>query len=225
MVLGFAVIPFLIHKLGKDAFGLIVLAESAIVLFELVTVSVKMSLARYATFHLTRGEQREFESLLSIGHRVFCWGAILVLAVGSTVAWSFQHLFSVPSIYVQQSRILFILITVAFAVTVPNMTAWSMLYSKHRYDLINLASSMGLIVRAIGVFALYSLLPEKYSGLVLYGVAYLGMNCIQSLMVHIQARRIFPDLRLSRARFDRLRVRELAAFSAYFSIGQVSTYL
>ena len=78
-VLGFFLVPFLIAKLGKDAYGLIVLAEVVTGFFEIGTISVRIALSRYATFSLSQNRLDEFSEYLSAGRVILAFSSALVL--------------------------------------------------------------------------------------------------------------------------------------------------
>ncbi|NQT95805.1 MAG: hypothetical protein HQ572_05085, partial [Candidatus Omnitrophica bacterium] len=63
MLLGLFLIPFLVRKLGKDAFGLIIITESVIAFFQIATISLRISLSRHATFALAQGNKDNFVEL------------------------------------------------------------------------------------------------------------------------------------------------------------------
>src|SRR5690349_15659874 len=81
MVIGFLLIPFLIHKLGKDAYGLIALAEATIVFFEIITVSVRTALSRHVTFSLAQERREEFLEYLATGRTILFGSATIVFVV------------------------------------------------------------------------------------------------------------------------------------------------
>ncbi|MBI4309439.1 MAG: hypothetical protein HY591_03810, partial [Candidatus Omnitrophica bacterium] len=156
MTVGILVIPFLITKLGKGAFGLMVLAEAIIAIFEVAAFSVRVALARNATFALAQGDKTGFINHLSCGRRILFACGALILVLGSTLSFFFPNIFQVPAELHQQSKLLFLLLTVAFFITIPNMVYWSVLYARQRFDLINLASSAAITLRAAAIFTLYS---------------------------------------------------------------------
>jgi len=224
MVLGILIVPFLIAKLGKVAFGLIVLAESTIVFFEFIAISVRISLSRHATFALSQGNYAEFIGYLSSGKYILyiCSGALLFL--GCIFSYFFSNIFHVPISLAVQSKILFFLITIAIFISVPNIINWSVLYAKQRFDLINLATSGGLILRAGAIFLFYSLLPNKNSLLFIYGLIYLLMRIFQNYLVYFWSNKIMPGMKLN-SNFESKKARELISFGGYSTLTSISSIL
>jgi len=180
MVLGILVVPFLIMKLGKEAFGLIVLVESTIAIFEVMIVSVRIALSRHATYALGKGDIEEFVKYLSTGKYILWVVGFIILISCSTLSYFFPQIFKVPVDMFVQSKILFLLVTFSFFITIPNIVYWSILYAKQRFDLLNIASSFGLISRAFFIFLLFSILPRAYQSLVTYGFIYLTMKAVEN---------------------------------------------
>ncbi len=225
MALGFFLIPFLIRKLGKELYGIIVLTESTVGFFEILTVSVRIALSRHATFALSQEKMDDLVEYLSTGLRILWISMAIVLAVGGLVSYHFPSLFKVPAGYDEQSRVHFLLITAAFALSIPNIVYWSALYAKQRFDLINFSASFGLIMRAICIFAFYSLSSLERPSLTAYGFIYLTMTVAQNGMVHYWCRRIFPAVRFSLRVFKPEKVREILSFSAHMSLTRAGSLL
>lgn len=225
LLLGFLLVPFLILKIGKEAYGVVILAESLIALFEIAAVSIRMSVARHATFTLARQDREGFLELMSTGQALFLVSSGFVLFLGCMISFAFPHIFRVPALVAGQSQILFLFITLSFTISILNMVHWVVLYTRHRYDLISFSTSLGVIVRALAIFGLFTFLPSKYVTIGTYGLAYLLMGITQNLSVYLWNLKIAPGLNLSFSYFRRERVKEILSYSAYVSISQTSTLL
>jgi len=225
MALGILIVPFLILKLGKEAFGLVILVESTIAIFEAMVLSVRIALSRHATFALAQDNLDEFIKYLSTGKFILFVIGLVVLVVGGLVSYFFAQIFSVPSSLVNQSSGLFLLVIFSFFITIPNIIYWSILYSKQRFDLINLASSFGLIFRAISIFILFSILPSKYISLVTYGLIFLLMKLVENSMIYLWHKNIMPGIKLTLKNFQYNKVKEILSFSGYTSLSTISTML
>ncbi len=225
MVLGLFLIPFLIQKLGREAFGLIVLVESTIALFEVSTIGIKMALSRYATFALAKGNTEEFQEYLSTGRGLLIVVAVPVLIASCFLGLNFPTIFKVPSELVSESRVLFLLVALGFSITIPSIVFWSVLYAKQRFDLINTVLFSGLVLRAIGVFILYSILPDRYVSLVTYGFVYLAMMLLQNQLIYYWQKRIMPDVHIRLSKFKLSQVFGILSFGFHTSVSRVSALL
>ena len=226
MALGFMLVPFLIHKIGRDAYGVTMLAESTVAFFEVLTISVRMALSRHATFALSRDELESFVEYLSTGRVILYFSATIVLVAGALVSVNFTHLFQVPAALGLDSKVLFFLICFAFTVSIPNIIFWSVLYAKQRFDLINFSSSFGLVMRAVCLFLYYSFAPKAWQTLTAYGLIYLIMTLTQNYMIYYWHRKMMPQgLHIRFKHFKKERVREILSFSLHTSLTKASALL
>ncbi|MBF0485070.1 MAG: oligosaccharide flippase family protein [Candidatus Omnitrophica bacterium] len=225
MTLGFFLVPFLIRKLGKDGFGLTVLAESLIGFMQIFIYSVRVAMARYATVSISQGKKDEFLEYLSTGYRILSQFMILTLAAGLIVSYFFPSIFNVPILFYQQTRWLFFFIMIAFVVSMPNIVYWAILYAQQRFDLINISNFGGVIMRALMVFALFSFLPARYVNLVTYGVVYLLMILAENYFVFLWARKIMPGLTLAKGVYHKGKAKEIISYGGYSSFGAISTVI
>lgn len=225
MALGFVLVPFLINRLGKETYGVIVLAESVIVFFEILTVSVRQAMSRHAAFAYAKGRMDEFVEYLSTSLRILLVAATIVLVFGTLLSVFFPVLFKVPLGRGEQSQWNFFLITCAFALSALNIPYWSALYAKERFDLINISSSFGLVLRAVCLFAFFSLAPPAWRMLTAYGVIYLAMTLGHNGFIRFWFARHFPGLRFEHRHFSAAKVREILSFSTHTSLSRVSTLL
>jgi len=225
IMIGFLLVPFLIRKLGKESYGLIALVESTILIFEIATVSVRTSLARYATFTLSQEKNEDFLDYLSTGKAVLFFSAAFVLCAGGALSWFFPSLFRVSPSLAGQSRWLALLIVTGFTISTSNIVFWSVLYAKQRFDLINFAVSFGTLTRALAIFLSFSFLPARHVSLLTYGLIYVLFTGVQNLMIFRFHRSVLPGLRISLRRFKVERVREILSFSAYTSLQRLGVVL
>jgi O-antigen/teichoic acid export membrane protein len=223
--LGFLIVPFLIKNLGKEAFGISVLAESIIVFFQVFAFSIRIALSRHATIALSQGKNEEFIEYLSIGRRLLYIAAFLILIPGLFLSFYFPLIFNVPALFHEQSRILFLLIALAFTISMPNMVYWSVLYANQRFDLINYSNFGGLILRAAAIFILFSVIPPSDNGLVIYGFIYLAMTWGQNYIVYRWHKFVMPGLKIGSLKNISNKLKELMAFGGYSSISGVASMM
>lgn len=225
MLLGLFLIPFLIKKLGNDAFGLISLSESLIVFIEIATIGIRLALSRHATFCFAKGKKGDFIEYISTGRYLLFGSAVIILIIGLLISCNFPNIFRVPTMYAVHSKILFSLITISFVITTINIVFWSVLYVKQRLDLVNIASSSGLVLRAVGIFIAFSILPKKYISLVTYGIIYLIMTCTREYIVYIWHRKIMPDLKIAFKHFKTTKVIDIFSFGIFSTVSYISSVL
>ncbi len=223
LLIGFFLVPFLISKLGKELFGLILLFESLMLIVEAVSTSIRVALSRFVTFALAEDSKDEFKAYLSTGRALFWVISVFIFILGFTMSALVPQIFRVPIAEQNNCRILFLLMTSAFAITVPNIVYWAGLYAKQRFDLINLANSSAGILRGVLIFIIFSLFTGQTVSIVTYGWVYLAITWAQNFMIFISFRRIFPGVRIPVfGHWDTQKIRKILSFSFYSLTGHLS---
>lgn len=225
MLLGFFLVPFLIYKLGVEIFGLIVVFESIMKLMETMSTSVRVALSRYATYSLSQERRSDFVAYLSTGRGLLFIISFAIFLLGFIVSFWIPDIFRIPAGRHHECQQYFALITATFAITVPNSVFWAGLYAKQRFDLINLAGSIGTLLRAAAVFLIFSLAPKQYVSLVTYGGIYLVLTWSQNYAVYFTFRKLMPDVRIRLKYFQIEKVKEILSFSGYTLSSHISSSL
>ncbi len=223
LLIGFFLVPFLISKLGKELFGLILLFESLMLIVEAVSTSIRVALSRFVTFALAQDSKDEFKAYLSTGRSLFWVISVFIFILGFTMSAFVPQIFRVPITEQNNCRLLFLLMTGAFAITVPNIIYWAGLYAKQRFDLINLANSTAGILRGVLIFIIFSLFTGRTVSIVTYGWVYLAITWAQNFMIFVSFRRIFPGVRIPIfGHWDTQKIRSVLSFSFYSLTGHLS---
>lgn len=224
MALGFLIIPFLVFKLGKEAYGLTVLAEAIINLLQMLVYSARIGLARTATVELSRQNEEGFVASLIAGRKMLWLATWALLIPGAVISWFFPIWFNVPPEHALGSRWLCFLILGGFVLSIPNALYWSVLYARQRFDLINVSVFGGVILRAVMIFVLFSFIPVDRIGLPLYGLIYFAMVVGTNHLVRVWAAPWMPELK-GRVVNVKSKLKEILSFSGYTVVGNVNSVL
>jgi len=215
-------IPFLIRHLGVAAYGMIPLANAAIMYMATIIDGLNVAANRYLAIDLNRGDvgaaNRTFNTSLAIS--LVATGLMLPLAAG--VTWFFPQLFQVPSGLELQSRILFASVALTFFLTMLDSNVAVSTMIVHRFDLRNLVRGLTMITRMGLVLLLFMLLPAQ--------LWYVGLGFVLSALVSLVGnwqlwRLLTPQLRISLAAVDRSRMREMMGFSGWVVINRIGMLL
>lgn len=225
LFLSFLLVPFLISKLGKSAFGVVVLAESLIHFMDVATVSIRNALARHAAFSLSQDRKQDFIEYLSTG-RILLFGlAGGVLLTGAYLSFNLSRVLRVPPELSHDSHWMFFWMVLTFVISMPNSAFWAVLYAKQRFDLINFSQSSAMLLRAILIFTAFTFLPAPYVSLASYGFAYLLVSWLDNLIVYLWAKKISPGLSLHWKHFRKEKVRGIFSFGVYTSMNYLSAVI
>ena len=203
------VTPVIVHALGKEAYGLWVFIGSITVFVQLLDLGVGPSVVRFGAHARGARTPEEISALASVGIVVYAIIGAATVVVGVVLAVVVPYLISIPDDLVDPARAATLLVVAGIAVRFPMGLFNNLLLGQQRYDVVNLGNLVGLVVYFVLVV---SILPW-YGGIVLLAAVTLLSTVVRLGVPLVWLRRELPFLRLRRALVDRLRVRELLAFS------------
>lgn len=222
MVLGLALVPFLIKVLGGAGFGLIVFAEALIMFFTQAVNGFYMALGRYVGFNLALGKKDETSDYIASGEAILMGIMAILAVIGLLMAVFFTKLFNVPEIFTAEMKPLFLLLVISFLVQIRFVSAWSIVYAHQRFDLINIFTGLRTLTRFLLCYIIYLVIPAR---LYYYGWIYLAAILVEQLLIFAYAKRLFPALKIWGARVSTRKAKELLSFMMYFSAGTLGRIL
>jgi len=222
MILGLALVPFLIRSLGLQGFGLIILAESLIEFFDMAFNGFRLALGRYVGFYLVQDKHEESNAYIASGE-VILFGIIAIASAIGFIIWVFfTRLFTVPVEFAQGMRVLFILLIVSYLLRFRFTPAWAVIYSKQRFDLVNIYIGFRNLTRFFLCFLIYGLFPPK---LYYYGWIYLAAVMVEQVLILRGAKKLFPNLKIRIKDASFAKIRELFSFMMFRTVGSLGHML
>ena len=166
-----ASVPFALHFLPKEEFGLWVLILQISSYFSLLDLGMSSSVARFIATHKDRMEDGEYGNVLRTGHRFFLCQSTLVVLLSFFAIWILPSWLAVPSHLLLPFRILIFGqgLTTAIGLSV---RMWGSPLSAHqRQDIVhwtgvaNLLTALLVLCLSFWLGAgIYSLLLASFSG-------------------------------------------------------------
>jgi O-antigen/teichoic acid export membrane protein len=215
MAVGFFLAPFIVHRLGNVAYGVWVLAISAVNYMGLLELGLTSSVIRFVSKgHATQDHQESSEALSAVLWVRLQIGA-LILALSGALAAVFPLLFKVPSALTLDAPEAILVIGVTTTISMTFGVSSSVLSALNRYDLRNYASLTQLAIRVAGVV---SVLRAGHGIVAIAFCEFLAAVVGNGLLVYI-VRRVYPELsiRLTKPRWEVLRKIWSYSFCAFLT--------
>jgi O-antigen/teichoic acid export membrane protein len=154
---GFALTPFVLHRIGDEAFGLWVLITSVVGYYGILDIGIRSSILRYVSRYEALGDHDLVNEVVSTAFYYYLAACVLlILATYLTVPWV-SAWFSVPTALLADFKSLFLLAGVVQGVSLPLIVFAASLEAAGRYDQANLSSVACLILRVcLVVWVLYA---------------------------------------------------------------------
>ncbi|KQS30693.1 hypothetical protein ASG33_09890 [Dyadobacter sp. Leaf189] len=214
--------PFLISRLGIDAFGMIPLSTALISYAGLITIAVNGSLSRFLSLDLANDNHKQanitfntaFVSLLALV-------AILVPLLG-IFSFNVASFLSIPTHIVQEGIVLFICTSIAFLVSTFTSLFNTSAYLANRLDLVNRVTVINTFIR-VGLILIIFLFVKVSLGL--YGISMVIASLLAGIYSYILFAKYTPYLSLNTKLFDKSILQNLLSMGGWLVVIQLGNIL
>jgi O-antigen/teichoic acid export membrane protein len=214
MFIGLVMLPFNLHHLGKEAYGLWMLTGSVTIHFSVLDMGYGGALVKFMAQYRAHRDSRALNEIASTLFFVFAAVGVLAYAVALGLAFNLEHLFKIDAAQAETGKWILMIIGLNVALNFPFSVFGGVISGFQRYDANNLvAICSSLTVAAVNV----AMLMLGF-GLVPLVMATTSVRLLTYFVYRLNAYRIYPALRIRWALFHRERLREATGFSVYSSI-------
>lgn len=210
--------PVLARGLGPRDYGVWILVSSIVSYLELVEFGFAATTIKYVAEYRARNELDRMRRAIATSFWVLSAPGALALFLGVLLALLWPLLFDVPSATASAARTLVLMQAVGLALSIPSDTFGGVLNAFQRFDLLNATLVAVLVLQAVA----WWLVLESGGGLVGLGLAAEVFSLGGQLARYLLARKLIPDLSLSRRLFDRAMVKPFAGLSVWFAMRDVA---
>jgi O-antigen/teichoic acid export membrane protein len=144
----FLLTPFILHRLGANAYGLWSLVSSVVSYGSLLDLGIGPAIAKYVAEYRVRGRMEEARSLVATAFWLYATLGILALVLSAAFAPILPHWFGLPAEQRGAASWLMLLMGAALGFSMPCTTAAAALRGLQRYDLINAVATFGALLTA-----------------------------------------------------------------------------
>jgi O-antigen/teichoic acid export membrane protein len=210
------VTPVLAHGLGKEQYGIWVLATSLSLYVDVLDVGVGSATIKYVAEYHTLNEVDRVRQAISTAFIILIPAGLVAFASGVVLAHYYPSIFDIDPQLAGTTTALVLIVAIPLSISVPSDIFGGTLGALQRFDLLNLSLISVLIASGLA----WWIVIEVGGGLIALGIAGaiigLGGQATRFLMV----RRLIPGATVSFRLFDRSLVRPLASLSAWLAIGR-----
>lgn len=217
LAIGVIALPFIIHGLGTDAFGILTLAWAVVGYFSLFDLGLGRATTKYVAEYLGQKKQNELPNVIwiSLGLHLFlglCGGALLAILTPLLIG----KLLNIPHALAMDAKYVFLLMAITIPLVIFASVLRGTLEAAQRFDLINSvrapAHALNFIIPVV-ILHLGFHLPEIVLLLVLVKLGVAVTYLI--LCLHV-----FPVLRKNFV-LDRQMIRPLLTFGGWATVSNV----
>ncbi|RSX51145.1 hypothetical protein [Bifidobacterium callimiconis] len=204
--IGFGLSPFVVGKLGAEAYGYVGLANNVISYASLLTIALDSVAGRFITVAYHQGDKEKADRYFSSTFMADCVIAIVVAIIAIPVTLDLEHLINISPHLVADVKMLFTFLFLQFIITSMCTVFTVATFITNKLYLSSLANMAFSILRVVIMVVCFSTLPAlvMYVGL----AALVGSLAVVALNIHY-TRMLTPELRFVRSAVSWITVREM----------------
>ena len=219
-IVGFFMMPFLVHTLGEKWYGVWVVLSSLASNYYLLDLGIAAGVTRFVVKHVATNDAEGANVVVNTALAIY--SAIAGLIVAVTVGASLMSSLLVPGADHRRLIQAVILITgLQFAAEFPFKAFAGILASHIRYDLLIYSRLLTLAIST----TLTVIFIKRGGGILALALIGFGCDQLSNAIYFLIARRLFPALRLRRRFVRRAMVKELFGYSSWAFVVQIANQL
>lgn len=214
MAIGLITLPFNLHHLGTEAYGLWMLTAGVTIHFSILDLGYGGAMVKFIAQYRAHKDGRALNEIASTLFYLFAGFGILAYLAVIGLAFNLDHVFRITAAQAEIGKWILLMIGVNVAVNFPFSVYGGVSSGFQRYDINNMVAIVSnIIIAAVNI------------AVVLAGYGLLTLVACTSLVRFVtyfvyrrNAYKVFPALRIRLALIRRDRLREVTGFSVYSSI-------
>ena len=222
LLIRFIATPYIVSRLGPEAYGFVGVSANMLGIVALATVAVNSLANRFIAVEYQSGridDARSYYSSLIVANVAL---AVFLIAICSVLCCNLEKLINVPEDIVLDVKILFAILATNMVVSLLS-SAWSVgAFIRNRLDVSNGIQIVGNVVQGIALILLFGF---GLAHIWYVGLAILAMGVFVAGGNYIAMRRLMPCIRLEWPLFSRAKVMALAKAGSWNLISRISDIL
>jgi O-antigen/teichoic acid export membrane protein len=217
IIIGLFMMPFLIHSLGDEQYGLWVLVGAVVSFYSLMDFGMATAIQRFLIRSIHADDEEESKTALTTSFVLSSaiGAATLLITIGIIV---FSPLYLSENVDVLLFNITIGLVGLKASLQLPLFSYYGILVAKYRYDIISVVQIVTLVIRS----ALIVLFITYGYGIIAVAAIMLVSDIAGSLVVVQYAKRFMPELKISLSYFRTSELKEYFNFGKWNYVIQVT---
>jgi O-antigen/teichoic acid export membrane protein len=204
----FFLIRFFLSQLGESRYGIWVLIGSIFQYRRLLDMGMNSSINRYIPVGLAKGDDEVIQRVLSTSLFFFSVAAVVFILLSLVIYFNIGAWFSIASDMVGTAGLLVLIVGSCFALAMPLQLSSALLSGLQRYDVLNLAELIILLLRS----ALIVILLRRGFGLLTMGFVFGISEIAVRLVQFVFARKLLVRTPITLKSVDFKLMREMLAY-------------
>jgi len=209
-IVGFLLSPFILHRLGDEAFSMWILIFALTGYFGLLDLGIRSSIVRYTARFLASDDKLALSTYLSTSLTFYALVALIVLCLTGIGYFCLPSLFKIPTALLATARLVFLLAGIGVALTFPLSVFTGALEGLQKFSWLQLSQiGITLLRAALTVVALLN-----GGGLLAIGIITVAINVFGYVVFALLALWAMP-VRLHLGAVDMPAFRKMANYGLF----------
>jgi O-antigen/teichoic acid export membrane protein len=214
LLTGLVTLPFNLHHLGADAYGLWMLTAGATIHFSILDLGYGGAMVKFIAQYRAWKDPSALNEIASTLFFLFAAFGLMAYLVAAGLAVNLDHVFRITAAQAQVGKWILLIIAVNVAMNFPFSVYGGVTSGFQRYDINNLVAIVSNVMVALVNVAVVLL----GFGLIPLVAATSFVRFLTYFVYRRSAFKVFPGLRIRPSLFRRSRLREVTGFSIYSSV-------
>ncbi len=148
---GILLTPYILHRLGDEAFGVWVLTTNLVGYYGILDAGVRSAILRYVSRHKELNDQKSVNEVIASAFYYYLGACFLVILATHLSVGPISRFFSIHAQVLSDFRSLFLLAGLVQGLTLPLLVFASSLQAAGRFDQVYLTTVMCLALRVVAI--------------------------------------------------------------------------
>ena len=222
IIIGFFMLPFLIHNLGDKTYGLWVLVMSFMSYYTLLRMGLSGAVARYLSQAVGKKKEHEMSLIASTSFFIYLGISIIMILVTLLLIFFGTSLFgNIGQYNASLFKILILILGLNTALAPPFSVFGAVLVSHLKYNVGEIINIVHLIILNASIILFISL----GKGLIYIALSYFISNTARSIFIYFYIKKKHKEVTIKFSLFDKNKFKILFSFSFYSFISQLAETL
>jgi O-antigen/teichoic acid export membrane protein len=214
MAIGLVTLPFNLHHLGTEAYGLWMLTAGVTIHFSILDLGYGGAMVKFIAQYRAHKDARALNEIASTLFYLFFGFGVFAYLVVMGLAFNLEHVFRITQAQAEIGKWILLIIGINVAINFPFSVYGGVSSGFQRYDINNIVAIVSNVLVAVVNIAV---LLAGY-GLIALVAATTFVRFVTYFVYRRNAYTVFPALRIRPAFFRTDRLREITGFSVYSSV-------
>ena len=215
-------VPYIIHRLGIESYGMVTLANSFISMTQVFTIVIVGTVMRFVMLYAARGDNETARRYFSTQFTAIVVLSAIILPAAAVLSYFTPRLVKIPPGQTLNTQLLFFLCYLAFIPSLFMSPLQVGQYMRQRFDIRNMLEVANQVFRYgtwIGLFALMG--PALWQ----VGMGYVAGSTIAMVSTWFTLIKLTPHLKPKFGIFDKSKFFEMIRMGGWVTVNQVGSML